>query len=289
MFLRTRRPVYEGKTKTLYESSEPGTLIQYFRDDVTVSAPARRKGHVPGKGVFNNRISAHLMTRLEAMGIPTHFMRSLSMREQMIRQLEMIPLQVVIRNSAAGGFCNRFGVKEGTVLPRPVTEFRLKNDELGDPMVSEDHIMAFNWAGPMELDEMVSMSWRINDYLSGLFAGVGLRLVDLKLEFGRLWGEYDDLYIMLADEISPDSCRLWDIETGEKFDKDRFRLEMDNIPEAYQTVAERLGLLPKGAMLIEDGAVNERLAESLGAIENDIANERRLRAVPKTPPPKGRK
>jgi phosphoribosylaminoimidazole-succinocarboxamide synthase len=187
---------------------------------------------------------------------------------------------VIIRNIAAGDFAKRLGIKEGTVLPRPVVEFFLKNDELGDPWVSEDHIISFGWAHPYEMDEVMNMTWRVNDYLSGLFTGVGLKLVDMKLEFGRLWGEYDELYLMLADEISPDTCRLWDAQTNEKLDKDRFRDDLGGVAEAYQNVAERLGLLPKGA-IIEDGAMNEQRAASMDGISNELSEARKLRAVAK--------
>lgn len=288
MFGRTRRMIYDGKAKTVYEGPEPGTLIHYFKDE-TSSQNRQKTGIIAGKGVFNNRISAHLMTRLETMGVPTHFMKSVNMREQLVRQVEMIPVEIIIRNIAAGDFAKRLGIKEGTVLPRPLIEYYLKNDELNDPWVTEDHIVAFGWAHPYELEEMMHMTWRVNDYLSGLFAGVNLKLVDMKLEFGRLWGEYDELYIMLADEISPDTCRLWDATTNEKLDKDRFREDLGDVAEAYQSVAERLGLLPKGAIIQDNGAVNEKLAASMDGIENELAAERRLRAVPKTPPTGGNK
>lgn len=286
-FTKQRRQLHEGKAKIIYEGPEPGTLIQYFKDDAT-AFNAEKKAVIAGKGVLNNRISAHLMTKLESIGIPTHFMKSLNMREQLVRQVEIIPLEVVVRNVAAGSLVKRYGVKEGTVLPQPIVEFYLKNDALGDPMVSEQHIMAFQWADPYELDEIVAMAWRINDYLNGLFAGIGLRLVDFKLEFGRLWGEYGELYILLADEISPDNCRLWDAQTGEKLDKDRFRYDLGDLVEGYQVVAERLGLVPKGG-IVEGGAINEQLAASLSEIDNELARERRLRGLHKAPPGKPRK
>jgi phosphoribosylaminoimidazole-succinocarboxamide synthase len=286
-FTKQRRLLHEGKAKIIYEGPEPGTLIQYFKDDAT-AFNAEKKAVIAGKGVLNNRISAHLMTKLESIGIPTHFMKSLNMREQLVRQVEIIPLEVVVRNVAAGSLVKRYGVKEGTVLPQPIVEFYLKNDALGDPMVSEQHIMAFQWADPYELDEIVAMAWRVNDYLNGLFAGIGLRLVDFKLEFGRLWGEYGELYILLADEISPDNCRLWDAQTGEKLDKDRFRYDLGDLVEGYQVVAERLGLVPKGG-IVEGGAINEQLAASLSEIDNELARERRLRGLHKAPPGKPRK
>lgn len=282
-----RRVVYEGKAKTVYEGPEPGTLIQHFKDDATAQNGAKH-AQIAGKGVLNNRISAHLMTRLESIGIPTHFLRSLNMREQVVRQLEIIPIEVVIRNVAAGSLSKRLGVKEGTTLQHPIIEFYYKKDALGDPMINENHIIAFGWADPYELDEMVHMTWRVNDYLNGLFAGIGLRLIDFKLEFGRLWGEHGELYLLLADEISPDNCRLWDMKTNEKLDKDRFRLDLGNVIEGYQQVAERLGLIPKGG-IIEGGNINEQLAASLTVIENELARERRLRGVTNKPPGKPRK
>ncbi len=286
MFFSRRKVIYEGKAKILYEGPEPGTIIQYFKDDAT-AFNAQKKGTISGKGVLNNRISAHLMTKLEQMGIPTHFIRSINMREQLVRQVDVIPIEVVVRNVAAGSLSKRLGIKEGTILPRPIIEYYYKNDSLGDPMVSEDHILTFAWADPYELEEVVTLAWRVNDFLSGLFSGIGLKLIDFKLEFGRLWGENDELYIILADEISPDNCRLWDAKTNEKLDKDRFRQDLGNISEAYQEVAERLGLIPKGGILA-DGSIDEKLAESLEGIENELASERKLRSVNKmtTPPPK---
>ncbi|MEE9480385.1 MAG: phosphoribosylaminoimidazolesuccinocarboxamide synthase [Kiloniellales bacterium] len=238
-----RRRIYEGKAKVLYEGPEPGTLVQHFKDDAT-AFNNQKKGTITGKGVLNNRISEYLMVRLAEIGVPTHFVRRLNMREQLIREVEIIPVEVVVRNVAAGSFSKRFGVEEGTPLPRSIVEFYLKNDELGDPMICEEHITSFGWATTQDIDDMMQMSLRINDFLSGLFRGVGLRLVDFKVEFGRLW-EDEHMHIVLADEISPDSCRLWDIETDEKLDKDRFRRDLGSVEEAYQEVARRLGVLPE--------------------------------------------
>lgn len=277
-----RKVIYEGKAKIIYEGPEPGTYIQYFKDDAT-AFNAQKKAVISGKGVLNNRISAHIMTKLEGIGVPTHFLRSLNMREQLVRQVEVIPLEVVVRNIAAGSICKRLGVKEGTILPNPIIEFYFKKDELGDPMVNEQHIFTFGWADPYELDEIIGQTYRVNDYLNGLFAGIGLKLVDFKLEFGRLWGEFDELYIILADEISPDNCRLWDSKTGEKLDKDRFRQDLGNVVEGYQEIAKRLGLIPQGG-LMSGGNFDEKLAAGLEDIENELARERRLRAVNKTPP-----
>ena len=220
--MKSRRRIYEGKAKILFEGPEPGTLVQFFKDDATAF---NKKKHevVDGKGVLNNRISEHIFIHLNRMGIPTHFIKRLNMREQLIREVEIIPLEVVVRNVAAGSLSTRLGIEEGTVLPRSIIEFYYKNDELNDPMVSEEHITAFGWATPQEIDD----------------------------ECGRLW-EGEMMRIVVADEISPDSCRLWDIQTKDKLDKDRFRRDMGGLVEAYQEVARRLGILleqerPKGS------------------------------------------
>ena len=239
-----RRQIYEGKAKVLFEGPEPGTLVQHFKDDAT-AFNNKKQGTITGKGVLNNRISEYLMTRLSEIGIPTHFIRRLNMREQLVKKVEIIPIEIVVRNVAAGSISNRFGIAEGTPLPRSIVEYYYKSDELGDPMVIEEHITAFEWATPQELDEMLSMSLRINDFLSGLFFTLGIKLIDFKLEFGRLY-EGEDVRIVLADEISPDNCRLWDVKTNEKLDKDRFRRNLDRVEEAYQEVARRLGILPEG-------------------------------------------
>ena len=239
-----RRQIYEGKAKVLFEGPEPGTLVQHFKDDAT-AFNNKKQGTITGKGVLNNRISEYLMTRLSEIGIPTHFIRRLNMREQLVKKVEIIPIEIVVRNVAAGSISNRFGIAEGTPLPRSIVEYYYKSDELGDPMVIEEHITAFEWATPQELDEMLSMSLRINDFLSGLFFTLGIKLIDFKLEFGRLY-EGEDVRVVLADEISPDNCRLWDVKTNEKLDKDRFRRNLDRVEEAYQEVARRLGILPEG-------------------------------------------
>ncbi|HEX8300548.1 phosphoribosylaminoimidazolesuccinocarboxamide synthase [Sphingomonas sp.] len=240
-----RRQIYEGKAKILYEGPEPGTLIQYFKDDAT-AFNAQKKGTISGKGVLNNRISEHVFTLLATIGIPTHFIRRLNMREQLIRQVEIIPIEVVVRNVVAGSLAKRLGLEEGTPLPRTIIEYYYKDDALGDPMVTDEHILAFGWAAQEELHDMADMAIRVNDFLAGLFAGIGIRLVDFKLEFGRIW-DNDYPRIILADEISPDGCRLWDMTTNEKLDKDRFRRDLGGEVEAYQEVARRLGLLPEGA------------------------------------------
>src|ERR1700724_1212520 len=231
-----RRRIYEGKAKVLFEGPEPGTLVQYFKDDATAFNNQKR-GTIIGKGVLNNRISEYLMTRLGEIGVPTHFMKRLNMREQLIREVEIVPLEVVVRNVAAGSLSTRLGLEEGVQLPRSIIEFYYKDDALNDPMVSEEHITAFGWATPQEIDEIMALAIRVNDFLSGLFLGVGIRLVDFKMETGRLW-EDDVMRIVVADEISPDSCRLWDIKTNDKMDKDRFRRDLGGLVEAYTEVAK---------------------------------------------------
>jgi len=240
-----RRRIYEGKAKILFEGPEPGTLVQYFKDDAS-AFNATKTGTITGKGVLNNRISEHLMVKLGEIGVPTHFVRRLNMREQLVREVEIIPIEVAVRNVAAGSLATRFGLEEGTPLPRSIVEYYYKAAELNDPLVSEEHITAFGWATPQDLDDMLALALRINDFLTGLFLGVHLKLIDFKVEFGRLYEENGDMRVVLADEISPDSCRLWDIATNEKLDKDRFRHDMGGVEEAYQEVARRLGILPEG-------------------------------------------
>lgn len=239
-----RRQIYEGKAKILYEGPEPGTIIQYFKDDAT-AFNAQKKGTISGKGVLNNRISEHIFTLLSQIGVPTHFIRRLNMREQLVRQVEIVPIEVVVRNVAAGSLSKKLGIEEGTQLPRTLIEYCYKDDALGDPLISEEHIACFGWATQEEMHDIADMAIRINDFMCGLFAGIGIRLIDFKLEFGRLYdGDYSR--IILADEISPDGCRLWDMATNEKLDKDRFRRDLGGEVEAYQEVARRLGLLPEG-------------------------------------------
>jgi len=250
-----RKQVYEGKAKVMFEGPEPGTLVQYFKDDAT-AFNTQKSGTITGKGVLNNRISEFLMTRIAEIGIPTHFVRRLNMREQLVRKVKIIPIEVVIRNVVAGSLAQRMGMEEGTALPRSIVEYYYKNDKLGDPMVSEEHITCFGWATTQDLDEVMQMSLRINDFLLGLFLGIGIKLIDFKLEFGRLYDKGESR-IVLADEISPDNCRLWDSKTNEKLDKDRFRRDMGRVEEAYQEVARRLGILP------ESGPADARSTEAI--------------------------
>ena len=237
-----RRQIYQGKAKILFQGPEPGTIVQYFKDDAT-AFNNEKKGTITGKGVLNNRISEYMMLRLAEMGVPTHFVRRLNMREQLVREVEIIPIEVVIRNVAAGQFAKRFKVDEGTPLPRSIVEYYYKADELGDPLVSEEHITAFGWATPHDVDDMMALALRINDFMSGLFMAIDIKLIDFKLEFGRLYEDNGEMRVVLADEISPDSCRLWDVKSNEKMDKDRFRHNLGKVEEAYQEVARRLGIL----------------------------------------------
>ncbi|MCU0881304.1 MAG: phosphoribosylaminoimidazolesuccinocarboxamide synthase [Hyphomonadaceae bacterium] len=247
-----RKKIYEGKAKVLYEGPEPGTLIQYFKDDAT-AFNAEKHAVIEGKGVLNNRISEFIMTNLNAIGVPTHFIRRVNMREQLIHELEIIPLEVVVRNVAAGSISKRLGIPEGDQLPRSIVEFYFKNDALGDPLVSEEHITAFNWASTQELDDIMALALRVNDYLCGMFGGVGIRLIDFKLEFGRMY-EGEMVRTVLADEVSPDSCRLWDAQTNKKLDKDRFRQDLGGLSEAYAEVATRLGIFRDPNSALAEGS-----------------------------------
>ncbi len=238
--LRKKKKLYEGKAKVLFEGPEPGTIIQYFKDDAT-AFNNKKKDIINGKGVLNNRISESIMTHLNRAGIPTHFIKRINMREQLVKKVDIVPIEVIVRNVAAGGICTRLGLTEGDPLPRTLIEFCYKSDELDDPLISDDHIYCFGWVEPYELDEIKIYALRINDILTGLFAAANLQLVDFKIEFGRLQHE-DHSEIVLADEISPDSCRLWDLDTKQKLDKDVFRRDLGNLTEAYIDVARRLGI-----------------------------------------------
>lgn len=237
------RLIYEGKAKILYEGPEPGTLVQYFKDDAT-AFNAEKMDVIEGKGVLNNLLSEHFMLGLASIGIPTHFIKRINMREQLIKNVEIVPLEVIVRNVVAGSMSKRLGIDEGTRLARPVIEFSYKDDALGDPLVTEDEITALGWATPQELDEIIATAMRVNDFMSGMMRGIGVTLVDFKIEFGRQFdGDFQRL--ILADEISPDSCRLWDVETGRKLDKDVFRHDLGDLADAYTEIATRLGVMPK--------------------------------------------
>ena len=236
----TRKALYEGKAKILYEGPEAGTIIQYFKDDAT-AFNAQKKDSISQKGVLNNLISAHLLPALGNIGIPHHFIEKVNLREQLVKQVEIVPLEIIVRNVAAGSICSRLGLTEGDRLPAPLIEFCIKDDALGDPVVAREHITLLGYADEDELDEIVYLTEKINDFLTGLFFAIGIKLIDFKLEFGRLESE-DGYEIILADEISPDNCRLWDAQTNEKMDKDRFRRDLGGLIEAYSKIARRLGL-----------------------------------------------
>jgi phosphoribosylaminoimidazole-succinocarboxamide synthase len=256
------KQIYEGKAKILYEGPEKGTLIQYFKDDAT-AFNNKKKAIIDGKGVLNNRISEFLLSQLNQIGIKTHFIKRLNMREQLIKSLEIIPIEVVVRNIAAGTFSTRLGITEGTDLSKPILEFYYKNDELGDPLVNEEHILALNWATQSELIHISEQALRINDFLVGLFRGIGIKLVDFKLEFGRQWIG-DEVEVFLADDLSPDTCRLWDVKDERKLDKDRFRRDLGGLIEAYQEVARRLGIMPEGSNIKE---IKTGLSKNLTALK----------------------
>ena len=243
------KKLYEGKAKIIYEGPEKGIAIQHFKDDAT-AFNNQKKSSVEGKGVLNNRISEHIFQNLNQIGIKTHLIKRLNMREQLVHLVEIIPIEFIVRNIATGSLTKRLSVTDGTVLKEPLIEYCYKNDELGDPLVAIEHIKAFNWASLTEIDAINPILLRVNDFLSGMFRGVGIKLVDFKLEFGRL--EKDGkTQLLLADEISPDTCRLWDIKNDRKLDKDRFRKDLGNIIEAYQEVARRLGIAPEQSNITE--------------------------------------
>lgn len=237
-----RKKIYEGKAKILYEGPEPGTLVQYFKDEGTPmpSAPQTRAAQPEGKGVLNNRLSEFFMTGLNSIGVPTHFIRRINMREQLVREAEIIPLEVVVRNFAAGELSSRLGIPEGTPLPRPIVEYYYKEPRLNSPMVSEEHIFAFGWASQQDVDDMVALALRVNDFLSGVMLGVGIRLADFRIEVGRIW-EGDFTRLIVVDEISPDSCRLWDLRSGPEGTQ---VAEPGPLADVYTELARRLGVLP---------------------------------------------
>ncbi len=228
--------LYAGKAKSVYTTGEPGQLVLHFRDD-TSAFDGEKVAQLARKGMVNNQFNAFIMQRLEAAGVPTHFVRLLSDDEALVRRLDMIPVECVVRNLAAGSLCRRLGVEEGLALEPPTFEFFLKNDRLHDPMINESHIRSFGWASEAEVERMKALTFRVNEVLKTLFLDAGLLLVDYKLEFGRLDGE-----VVLGDEFTPDGCRLWDAATREKLDKDRFRQGLGGVVEAYEEVARRLGI-----------------------------------------------
>ncbi len=229
-----RVKVYEGKAKILYRASQPGTLIQHYKDDTTAFDGAK-KAVLKGKGELNCAISSAVFTYLEAKGVKTHFIKRLSANEVLVKECEIIPVEVVVRNISAGSFSRRYKVPEGTLLKEPLVEYFYKSDELHDPLVCPNHIFAFGWAKEDELKSMTDTALKVNALLKELFDRAGIVLVDFKLEFGRCGGE-----LLLADEITPDSCRLWDRASGNILDKDRFRKDLGNLVESYREVLRRI-------------------------------------------------
>jgi phosphoribosylaminoimidazole-succinocarboxamide synthase len=239
--MKKGKKLYEGKAKIIYATSDKSLVIQYFKDDTTAFNNLK-KSTIEGKGVLNNRISEHILTNLTQIGIKNHLVKRLNMREQIIKLVEIIPIEFIVRNVATGSITKRLGIEEGTVLKHPLLEYCLKDDKLGDPLIAEEHILAFDWATKLELEKVKKMILRINDFMIGMFRGVGIKLIDFKLEFGRL-KENGKTEVILADEISPDTCRLWDSITDKKLDKDRFRKDLGDLIPAYTEVAKRLGIL----------------------------------------------
>ena len=227
--------LYEGKAKKVYETSDPALLIVDYKDDAT-AFNGLKKGTIAGKGEINNRVTNHLMKLLEQNGVPTHFVEELSPRETVVKRVSIVPLEVIVRNIAAGSLAKRLGLQEGTKLKKTVLEFCYKDDELGDPMVNEYHILAMEYATKEELNLISGYALKVNDVLSAYLKDLNIELIDFKLEFGRL----ADGTIVLADEISPDTCRFWDSVTGEKLDKDRFRRDLGHVEDAYHEILRRL-------------------------------------------------
>jgi phosphoribosylaminoimidazole-succinocarboxamide synthase len=260
--MKKGKKLYEGKAKIIYATSDKNLVIQYFKDDAT-AFNNQKKSTIEGKGVLNNRISEHILNNLSQIGIKNHLVKRLNMREQIIKLVEIIPIEFIVRNIATGSITKRLGIEDGTVLNQPLLEFCLKNDKLSDPIISEEHILEFDWATKKELEKVKKMILRINDFMIGMFRGVGIKLVDFKLEFGRikLNGKNE---VILADEISPDTCRLWDLITDKKLDKDRFRKDLGDLIPAYTEVAKRLGILHEQSNL---SAVNITKLSSIKKIK----------------------
>ena len=235
--------LYEGKAKIIYETKDKNLIIQHFKDDATAFNNLK-KAKVEGKGVLNNRISEHILNNLAECGIKTHLVKRLNMREQLVRKAEIYPIEFIVRNIATGSLTKRLGIPEGTVLDKPLLEYCYKKDELNDPLISKEHIYSFGWANENEIETINKISLRINDILTGMFKAIGIKLIDFKVEYGKAWNkEIEQKEIVLADEISPDTCRLWDAKSEKKLDKDRFRKDLGNIIQAYQEVARRLGIM----------------------------------------------
>lgn len=230
--------LYEGKAKKVFLTEDPEVVIVSYKDDAT-AFNGEKKGTISGKGVVNNRMTNHVFKMMEKEGIPTHFVEELNDRETAVKRVEIVPLEVIVRNVAAGSFSKRMGAEEGRELLCPILEFSYKNDDLGDPFINDDYALALGLADQKEIDTIRTYAKKVNEILKAYFLEAGMKLIDFKIEFGRLL----DGTVILADEISPDTCRFWDVETNEKLDKDRFRRDMGNVEEAYEEVFRRLGLL----------------------------------------------
>ena len=237
--MKKGKKLYEGKAKIIYASPEKNLVIQHFKDDAT-AFNNQKKATIEGKGILNNRISEYILSNLNQIGIKNHLIKRINMREQLVKFVEIIPIEYIVRNIDTGSLTKRLGIEDGTMLNRPLIEYCLKKDELGDPLISREHILTFDWLNIIELDWITEECKRINDFLQGMFRGVGIKLVDFKVEFGR---SSIDNNIILADEISPDTCRLWDTKTERKLDKDIFRKDLGNLIDGYQEVARRLDIL----------------------------------------------
>lgn len=234
--MEKREELYRGKAKSVFATDDPELLVMLFRDD-TSAFDGKKREQLARKGAVNNRFNAFVMEKLAAAGVPTHFVRRLDDRQTLVKRLAMLPLECVVRNLAAGSLCRRYGIEEGRVLTPPTFEFFLKSDPLGDPMVNEYHIRSLGWAEAWQVERMKELTFRINDILTPLFLAGGMVLVDYKLEFGLMDGA-----LLLGDEVTPDGCRVWDRDTREKLDKDRFRQDLGRVVESYELIGERLGL-----------------------------------------------
>ena len=241
MVANINKIVYEGKAKILYNGLEPKTLIQHFKDDATANN-AEKHAIIKSKGILNNFISEYLMNKIELCGVPTHFIKRINDRQQLIKKVKIIPVELVVRNKATGSIVKRYGIKESLQFNKPLIEFFYKNDSLGDPLLNENHILEFDWAKPNELEIMKSYALKINKILKDIFNNIKIDLIDFKVEFGRIKDNKNTDIIILADEISPDNCRLWDTNTKKRLDKDIFRKDLGDLIDGYQEVVSRLGI-----------------------------------------------
>ena len=233
--MEIKEMLYEGKAKQVFATENPDIVMVHYKDDAT-AFNGLKKGTITGKGVINNRVTNFMMKKLEAAGIPTHFVEELNDRDTLVKKVSIVPLEVIIRNISAGSFAKRFGVEEGIVFENPTIEYSYKNDDLGDPMINTAQALALKLATPAEIETIRTMAFKVNEVMKAFFAEVGVDLVDFKLEFGRL----SDGTIVLADEISPDTCRFWDSKTHEKLDKDRFRRDLGGVEDAYVEMRRRI-------------------------------------------------